>query len=195
MATQVDICNMALANIGAKGDIASIDEGSVESRRCLTYYDNTRDIVLRDFHWNFATTFLALSLSGTAVGDWSYSYAWPANCIKFRNIHPATSGVKVKYEIVFDPASGSKYINTDEEDAVGVYTYQVADELVFDELFVEAFAWKLAARLALPVTRSAQAMREAERTYQLYLSNARATSADEEDPHTEALNDISGSRA
>lgn len=53
MATQVDICNLALRRLGAKA-ITAIDDGSKEADNCSAFWDYIIDEVLDDYPWNFA---------------------------------------------------------------------------------------------------------------------------------------------
>ncbi len=56
---EVDLCNQSLGKIGAKtftfGDVASN-----QSKKCLLFFDQTRNALLRQFEWPFAKTRLRL---------------------------------------------------------------------------------------------------------------------------------------
>ena len=51
--TPTDICNQALALINA-GLLYSLEEETEQGRQCRMQYDPTRQLVLRQFEWNFA---------------------------------------------------------------------------------------------------------------------------------------------
>ena len=53
MATQIDICNLALRRLGAQ-EIAAIDEGSKNADHCNAFWTYIIDEVLDDYSWNFA---------------------------------------------------------------------------------------------------------------------------------------------
>jgi hypothetical protein len=106
MPSDTEICNKALAKIGTRSDIASLDEDSNEARACSLIYATTRDEVLSMAHWNFAKRTATLSLIKSAPGTpsnptgatqwsnaypappWLYEYAYPADCEQFRYIVP-----------------------------------------------------------------------------------------------------------
>ena len=53
MATQVNICNLALRRMGAQ-EITTIDDGSKNADHCSAFWDYVLDEVLDDYAWNFA---------------------------------------------------------------------------------------------------------------------------------------------
>ena len=55
MASQVEICNDALRMLAGRS-ITSIDDDSAEARVCKALYPLTRDEMLDEFDWRFATT-------------------------------------------------------------------------------------------------------------------------------------------
>ncbi|NBQ76422.1 MAG: hypothetical protein EBU14_13895, partial [Acetobacteraceae bacterium] len=57
MASEVDICNLALANLGDTATVASINppEGSAQSEHCSRFYPIARDTLLEMHNWNFST--------------------------------------------------------------------------------------------------------------------------------------------
>ena len=104
MASEVSLCNRALAAIGTRSTISSLDEASVEGRTCALLYESTRDEILGMAYWNFArkTALLGLlkSAPGTPKGPatsagwnsaypsppWLYQYAYPSDCLQIRQI-------------------------------------------------------------------------------------------------------------
>jgi hypothetical protein len=53
MATQVNICNLALRRLGAR-EITAIDDGTKNADHCSAFWDYILDEVLDDYAWNFA---------------------------------------------------------------------------------------------------------------------------------------------
>jgi hypothetical protein len=67
MATQVEICNLALRRLGAE-EITAIDEGSKNADHCSAFWTYILDEVLDDYPWNFAKKSRSLAYtSGFAV--------------------------------------------------------------------------------------------------------------------------------
>ena len=61
MASEVQICNLALAKIGDQ-QITSLTENSKAGRLCNLVYEPLRDATLRAHPWNFAITRETLAL-------------------------------------------------------------------------------------------------------------------------------------
>ena len=60
MATDIDICNLALSHFGARS-IDGFNDGSEGGRLCGVFYEQTLDEVLRAHAWNFAIKRTTLS--------------------------------------------------------------------------------------------------------------------------------------
>ena len=187
MTSVVQICNMALARIGT-GRIDSLTEASEEARQCSTFYEPVRDRLLARVPWRFALKREALApLSVTAPVEWTYTYAWPSDCIQARYIEPtgptpSSAGLiwpDQWYWNQVDPGGSvvtelpamrtpsferrGDTIVTHQPEAVLIYTYRVTDPNQFDPLFVEALSYALAAELAVPIRDDKAGRREMER--------------------------------
>ena len=57
MASEVEICNLALAHLGDEATVASIDppEGSAQAEHCQRFYPVSRNSLLEMHDWAFAT--------------------------------------------------------------------------------------------------------------------------------------------
>lgn len=97
MTSPIEICNQALAAVGTRTTIASLDEGSNESIQCNLQYNSTVDTVLRSAQWGFARRVVTAALLKTATGaspwtsdqpppPWRYQYAYPSDCIMLRYV-------------------------------------------------------------------------------------------------------------
>ena len=153
MANQIQICNLALAHLGASS-ISSITEASREAQVCKLHYDLARDSVLREHPWNFATKRLALALLAVTPVGFDYAYAYPTDCLFAREIWRSVSTDPLIVFEVQAKAGGGRQIVTDAVGAVLEYTAQITDEAQFDASFVDAFSWRLAADIAVPLTKS-----------------------------------------
>jgi hypothetical protein len=160
---QLTICNMALAHI-AQGAITSIDGADKGAKHCKLWYDTIRDSLLQDHPWGFALKTAELTATATEPLAWEVDYDQPADALRILEILPeggtsfvmrfvngelqyvASGQDKVPYEIV------GTQIQTNLSDAYAVYTAQITAEASFSLGFVEAFAWKLAQYIAMPVT-------------------------------------------
>jgi hypothetical protein len=119
MTSEVDVANRALALVGTRSQIASLDENSNEARSVKLVFHAQRDELLRMAPWNCATNFTPLALLAAAPGTpenptagadvwmkgvppppWSYEYAYPNDCLRPIYVVPQfttgfTSGVPI----------------------------------------------------------------------------------------------------
>ena len=97
--SEVDICNMALASVGAQL-IRSMDEDNKRARMCSIFYPVIRDYSLARFDWPFASKFAKLkelsqdaalrfniNLDTEVPVGW-YPYAKPNDCLAPRDVDP-----------------------------------------------------------------------------------------------------------
>lgn len=174
------ICNWALAHCGIQQQITALNDASPMARMCALFYADTRDGLLREWPWPFATAYATLSqLASTPNLEWGYSYSLPSDCVRARYLIP-NSGVapsvlggpinvpgawmqgwqyplpvdqwQIPYALGTSPAG--PILLTDEQVANLVYTAQVTNAAFFDVLFGEALAYMLATKLCMPLTIS-----------------------------------------
>ncbi|MFD2232768.1 hypothetical protein [Phaeospirillum tilakii] len=175
----VSLCNLALVRLGGT-TIAALNEGSKESILCDLLFESSRDATLRDHPWNFATLRRTLASTGNPVEPWAHAYAYPVNCLFAREIvNPrGRQAPPVPFEVAGD-GSGGRVIYTDLAPAVLLYTARVTDLAACDPLFLEAFSWKLAAELAMPLANNKALMDMAQGQYARLLTVARACDGNE----------------
>lgn len=93
MASEVDICNLALADLGDDATVTEIDppEGSSQAEHCARFYPVARDAFLQMHDWGFNTSRITPALIGSGVSEWLYAYALPSNCLKVLAVLPLGS--------------------------------------------------------------------------------------------------------
>jgi hypothetical protein len=189
MSTREDICNMALSHLGQSKRIDDLDNDFGKAPdQCRTFFVPTRDELVRDFHWQFATAFV--SLAGQIeepTDEWAYSYTYPADCLRFRRILNTVSRVernttRVPWRIA--RIGGAKVILTDMDDAVGEYTMQITDVTLLQPDLVSAFALLLAAKIGPALTGGdpAKMVEKCFVMYQNFLNKARLNDQLERSP-------------
>ena len=107
--TSVEICNLALARIGA-GRISTLDEtNSSEAYQCKLHYDAARRQVISAGPWGFAETLTEASQLGISPpAGWSYAYAEPVDALEVYALYP--EGVEVGGEgVEFMEQGGTLY--------------------------------------------------------------------------------------
>jgi len=175
MASEVQICNVALSKLG-EDSITALSEDSKAGRACNLIYADTRDNLLRAHPWNFAVTRQSLArLTTTPTYEFSYEYQLPTDCLKVLNLDPEGDDVTFKVE-------GRKVL-TDEATANILYVARITDPTIFDSLFIEVLSAKLAAELAVTLTESITLADFLHQKYEKALSEARGMDAQEGTPN------------
>lgn len=179
MASKLDICNIALSNIGCL-PIQSLTDNSESSRLLLLNWDRCLESVLREFPWNFATTVQKLNLSTENPIDYDYAYAYPFNCLQILGIYEKDCHKKFDYTVRASTDGTMKIILTDLEEAYIKYTQKIQDTTLYDPSFVEAFAYKLSWEINNAKTGNAQQTQEMAQRYQQALYKAYHNTATEQ---------------
>ncbi|MCC6863274.1 MAG: hypothetical protein IT544_00495 [Rhodobacteraceae bacterium] len=182
MSSIVFICNLALSNIG-KSNISDIDEASAEARTCKQFYTHTRDMLLQSHPWRWAGKVDALAeIKNHKANRWDYAYQRPSDCLNIRRVLNQMLQDYVPYEARSVKAGGFNYalegsiIYCNQSPAYLEYTMRADDPALFPPLFLDALAWHLAVRLAMPLTRDPKIRTDA---YQLAVQiSGQAAAAD-----------------
>lgn len=156
--TQTQICNLALAHIKqTQVTISNLDtdKGRVGTILRL-HYDISRQFVLSDHKWNFATSRRSLALiSNPVTGNWGYQYWYPNDCINLREIETSISNSPVPFEVE-NYENDSKCVFTNADKAIGVFTSDITNPRVFSIGFVNALSWYLASEIAPALSEDMQ---------------------------------------
>lgn len=157
MATEVQICNLALARLGDEATVASISpaEGSAQAEHCARFYPVARDSLLELHGWKFSTRRATLAVLDTDLFGWTFAYAEPANVLRVLKVLGAEQkNHEEGSEFLTDSAEdGTVCIRTDLTTATALYTAKVTDTSKFSPLFVDALGWLLASHLAGPLLK------------------------------------------
>jgi len=177
MASQVDICNLALRHIAAKR-INAIDEGSAESNVIQDVFDYIFDEQVRSYPWRWATGTAQLAqLENETPVDFQYSYQLPADYLMIQSILEVGTNTVIysswdnfytynsRRDDEWEIRDGKLYTNLSE--IYIKYTKVVTDYAVIDSSFVIAFSHLLAHYIA-PTLTTREGL--AEMQYNLYLS-------------------------
>jgi hypothetical protein len=169
MASETDICNLALQHLGESQINSILDTGDKVSRTCAVNYGQARDEALQTAPWSCAKKQAALSkLADEPLYKWSAAYQLPSDFIRLVEIAGCNAWSQSEY---FDRMGSKLYLGRGdwdgtEEDADTVnieYIFRQSDTTVFDPLLVECLALILAMKMARTLTGSdskAQALRE-----------------------------------
>jgi len=158
--SEVEMCNLALSHVGLGELIQSLDDDTTPARQCKLLFTPTAIDLLIRYNWSFAERkqYLAL-LDGVSPVDYTYAYTYPSDCLRFREIYNSLSlkSPPIKYAIQLSADNKSRYIETNQATAIGVYTVDVSDKASsWSEFFTMAFIWGMAMKLVIPLTRNSK---------------------------------------
>lgn len=201
MATEVDICNLALAHLGDDATIASLNppEGSAQAEKAARFYPIARNSLLEMHTWNFAAKRGNIALTTNSLDQWDYAYVAPADMMSPVAIISPTAqndyatrmsagdtpgGITSNYAptIVAGQYTPQQFavegdlIYTNQENAMLRYQAFITDPSLFSPLFVVTLSWHLASMMAGPVIKGDQGAAEAKRCTQMmgnYLNSAK----------------------
>ena len=197
MASNTEIANMALSDLGNGKEIANLEnEKSAEASVMRRFYTPALETTQRDFPWPFTTKFATLALvEEDPTTEWAFSYRYPSDCLKLRRILSGTRNdtraSRTPYKIGSDEQGILIY--TDQPDAEIEYTKRETDEGRFPADFTLAFAHRLA-MYAAPRICGEDPFKMGEKAARLYffeIATAKATSVneqqDEEEPDASSI--------
>ena len=195
MATEVDICNLALAHLGDDATIASLSppEGSAQAEKAARFYPIARDSLLEMHTWNFAAKRANLALTTNNLAQWDYAYVAPTDMMSPVAVISPTAqndyatrmsagdtpgGITSNYAptIVAGQYTPQQFaiegttIYTNVETAMLRYQAFVTESDKFSPLFVMTLSWHLASMLAGPIIKGDQGAAEAKRCTQVMVS-------------------------
>lgn len=188
MASEVDICNLALSHLGDTATVASIDppEGSAQAEHCARFYPQARDALLGMHSWGFATRRAKLAELVNDWEQWRYAYAKPADCVTvlavldvgsmgdfqvnvgapLNDVRGFISNTPQDFTCEID-AQGQEVIFTNQEDAMARYIVRTTDTTRFPQLFIMALSHMLASMLAGPIIKGDAGKAESKAQMQL----------------------------
>lgn len=180
--SQISIWNRALGFLGTRS-VASERENTPEALQCRLYWDSARRQVLRDFPWSFAQRRGWLARVPLPAGfehEFRFAYALPENCLKAHEVRH--EGIAARPFCLGRSETGdAPLLATDAARALLLYTEDVRNSRLFDDLFAHMLSRKLAAQVAVPLLKSnAQKVGELEQLYAASLQQARQAAASEQ---------------
>jgi hypothetical protein len=182
MASDVDICNSALNQIGAS-NIISLTEDSKAARICNQRYNFVRDSVFRSHPWNCLITRTSIAPDvATPAFEFSKQFTLPTDPYCLRVLQLSDTDIIYKIE-------GRKLL-CDESSIEMIYVGRVEDANQYDLLLIETIAAAMAADIAYPLVGSSALSSNMYQLYQTKLSEARFVDATEDnDINSSVLSD------
>lgn len=180
MYSKVDICNLALSQLGDKSTVENIDSPTKQTEKVLAkWYDISRRAALKTMMPNFAITrdLWALSAETPAFG-YKYAYMYRSDCLKILGIGEADNP-STDYSI----ENGYVLTNILYED--GLPVRYVKDEQAitkFNDSFILLFSLLLARNIAPEITESMTIISNLEKNIPVKTMEIMALEAQENKP-------------
>lgn len=197
MATEIDMCNLALSYLGDDANIQSIvpPDGSAQSDHAARFYPMARRAVLQSHAWGFATKRLPLASATLGLTDlqppgWAYVYEKPTLCIEVvsilnpESVATTVPGYPTSSFSVSDQSPNDQNVNDFIEETLQdgtpvIYTnvyapimryiVDVVDTTKFPPLMTIAIARLLASYMAGPILKGEEGRKEADAQFKRYL--------------------------
>ncbi|WP_151038937.1 hypothetical protein [Mycobacterium tuberculosis] len=186
MASQVDICNRACTKLGA-ARITDITENSKSARVMNSLWNTVRQAELRRRTWKFATARTTLAALATPPA-WGYNNAFqlPPDFLRLVQVNdtfavPALTDYRDQDDSAY-VIEGSQIFTIFNAPLKLRYIRDITDPGLFDALFVEAFAAKLAYEACEEITQSLSKRQQAMEDYKQALRDATVAGAIERAP-------------
>lgn len=158
MSNETEICNISLGILKAEPIISYDTDVTTRAKWCRAFYPTTRDAVLRAYPWSFAIERKALAVDPTApIFGFEKKFGLPDNPYCLRVLELDDEDIDWKVE--------GRFLVCDNDTVSIKYISRVMDTSLFDSMFVQALATRLAAVLCKPITGSTDAA-----LWQLYAS-------------------------
>ncbi len=144
--TTLDICNLALSKLG-ESPIPAIDpNGSPAARQCHLHYHPARQEVLCSHRWSFAQQLVTLSSSETTEQqenhDQHIPHHLPPDCLRVLSVNQSSWILR------------GRSIYTRESPIKLLYLSDCEDASLFEPLFIDALATRLAYKMCTALTSS-----------------------------------------
>ena len=179
--TDVSIVNIAFSKMGHSMVITSLtDTTDVHALQANLIYEETRNALLREYPWRFATRHIALEESYSDVDqtEFLHLYCYPEDCLRILQVYNQGSELnsgREEHEIYsIDCYSDVKVIATNLEGAYADYIAAVTDPELFDPNFVSCLTWRLAAEFSVVFSQDFNRRNELYKVYQMEIETARA---------------------
>tara|TARA_R110000744_G_scaffold52970_5_gene113332 strand:+ start:83 stop:652 length:570 start_codon:yes stop_codon:yes gene_type:complete len=172
--TELDVANRALQKLGVKEVTSLVDIKDKRVKAILNCLDSTRDRLLRENPWNFASKRVSISSDASVpVWEFKYNYRLPADFLYLT-------------EILGDPnyLMEGEFIASDNTSPLKIrYVSRMTDTTRFDSSMTEAWASLMAYEMCMRLEGDMALRDRLEREYEL--SIVRAKKFDGQEDHSQ----------
>ncbi|MDO5531063.1 hypothetical protein [Sutterella sp.] len=173
MASDVDICNLALARLGDEANVTSISpaDGGMQAEHCARFYPLALSQILGAYPWRFAIKRQTLArLAAEPVGG-GYAFPLPSDCVTVLEAHVDDEGLTEHFmrTLWTIEQQDSRACLVWKHDTCWIrYTSAKTPASLFPSDFVDALAWLLASHLAGPVMPGATGVQVSQSMREIY---------------------------
>jgi len=148
MASKTEICNQALVLIGGGLISDFISDTTKAGQLCRLFYDSTVEELLEQYPWTFAAKRINLSAPTQDEPKFGFenSFQLPADYLDIHETNLLDGSWRVE----------DLRILTNADEISIVYVARITDTSKYTPLFRQTLIYLLAAKLAIPLTRSLQ---------------------------------------
>lgn len=184
MASDVEVCNLALVELGDY-TISSLTEDTEVARKCNALFSHLRKKAIRRHPWNFASAQATLAqLVETPDFGLLYAYQLPSDCMRVLGMEKSYMKYKIR----------GRKLYTDEATCKILYLKDIPDTTQWDPAFVVAFSKYLGSELAWSLTNSRTLKADLRAEYLDEAREATGVDAQEETPDELEADDWINSR-
>lgn len=152
LTSKTDVCNLALAELGARRISSYDSDTTVEAHACRLHLDHVVDTLLERHQWNFATTRATLAkLAAPGDAEWAETWQLPTDCVRLIRITTGDTqnplrdyAIEGRHLLTRGAGSGLRIVYVSNARPVGQWI----------PLFTDAVVHKLAARICGDVTQN-----------------------------------------
>lgn len=179
MADFVTIANLAASSLEEEDQIRSPADTGRLARSVRAVWDLERRAALRDHSWNFAMRRAQLArVAGQDATPFAAAYRLPADSVRLIEVLGAgRRHYQLEGQFILSSAAAPLSIR---------YIAEVKEPALWDDLFVKAFAMRVAWQIAGQITGDPGRVQMAERRYRAALSEAKRVDA-RENPQVESI--------
>jgi hypothetical protein len=176
----VDIVNLALDHL-SQPPITSIDAPTTpEEEICARWYDQVRQMLLREYVWNFAKKRATITRAGDPEFDFDDKYTLPNDCLRVLSIQ---GDIEVAQEQDYDIEGRYILLNNGGGSSITLrYISDVTDIQQWDVLFKNIVVLTLALRLAYKFTLKKGVVEQINALLKLDLAKAVSVDGQERPP-------------
>ena len=156
--TQLDVAREALAQIGTRSTIASLNDKSAEATYVNFLYGPIRDFLLVDGDYDWSMIPAVLVELAQPNFPWVASYPYPVNALRIRQLLPLVPDPLDPHPIAWNVINigGPRLIYASEKVGECLYTAPASEDL-WDAMFRQSFVRMLASALAFALENRIEA--------------------------------------